>query len=89
MPGTDEYELLIVGVPGDREVDLKRINGQLEPVVAEQAGPEDLARVPQLVKGYIGPQHLAEWKVRYVVDPLVAELYLGSMTSASIRREPG
>ena len=73
MPGTDENELLIVGVPGDREVDLKRINGQLEPVVAEQAGPEDLARVPQLVKGYIGPQHLAEWKVRYVVDPLVVD----------------
>ncbi len=73
MPGTDEDELLIVGVPGDREVDLKRINGQLEPVVAEQADPEDLARVPQLVKGYIGPQHLAEWKVRYVVDPLVVE----------------
>jgi prolyl-tRNA synthetase len=70
-PGTDESELLIVGVPGDREVDLKRINGQLEPVVAEQAGPEDLARVPQLVKGYIGPQQLAAWGVRYVVDPLV------------------
>ncbi len=73
MPGTDENELLIVGVPGDREVDLKRINGQLEPVVAEQAGPEELARVPELVKGYIGPQHLAEWKVRYVVDPLVVD----------------
>jgi prolyl-tRNA synthetase len=73
MPGTDEFELLVVGVPGDREVDLKRINGQLEPVVAEQAGPADLASAPNLVKGYIGPQRLAEWKVRYVVDPLVVE----------------
>jgi prolyl-tRNA synthetase len=73
MPGTDESELLVVGVPGDREVDLKRINGQLEPVVAEQATPADLARVPELVKGYIGPQRLTEWKVRYVVDPLVVE----------------
>jgi prolyl-tRNA synthetase len=73
MPGTDEWELLVVGVPGDREVDLKRINGQLEPVVAEQAAPEDLAKAPELVKGYIGPQRLAEWKVRFLVDPLVVE----------------
>jgi prolyl-tRNA synthetase len=73
MPGTDEWELLVVGVPGDREVDLKRINGQLEPVVAEQATPEDLAKVPELVKGYIGPQRLGEWKVRFLVDPLVVE----------------
>jgi prolyl-tRNA synthetase len=73
MPGTDERELLVVGVPGDREVDLKRINGQLEPVVTEQARPEDLAKVPALVKGYIGPQHLSDWKVHYLVDPLVVE----------------
>ena len=32
--------------------------GQLEPIVVEQAGPEDLAKVPGLVKGYIGPQVL-------------------------------
>lgn len=72
-PGTDDSELLVVGVPGDREVDLKRINGQLEPVVAEQAGPEDLAAAPELVKGYIGPQRLAEWNIRYLVDPLVVD----------------
>ena len=70
-PGDAEWGLLIVGVPGDREVDLKRIAGQLEPVEVEQAGPEDLAKVPQLIKGYIGPQRLADWKVRYLVDPLV------------------
>jgi prolyl-tRNA synthetase len=73
MPGTDEWNLLVVGVPGDRDVDLKRINGQLEPVVAEQAGPGDFARAPELAKGYIGPQRLADWKIRYVVDPLVVE----------------
>ena len=72
-PGDDDWQLLIVGVPGDREVDLKRIGGQLEPVLVEQAGPEDLARHPELVKGYIGPQRLAEWKIRYLVDPLVVE----------------
>jgi prolyl-tRNA synthetase len=70
-PGADGWELLVVGVPGDREVDLKRIGGQLEPVLVEQAGPEDLASAPGLIKGYIGPQRLRELKVRYLVDPLV------------------
>jgi prolyl-tRNA synthetase len=72
-PGENEWQLLVVGVPGDREVDLKRLSGQLEPVEVEQAGPEDLAQQPGLVKGYIGPQQLAELKVRYLVDPLVVE----------------
>jgi prolyl-tRNA synthetase len=72
-PGSDEWELLVVGVPGDREVDLKRLGGQLEPVEVEQAGPEDLAREPGLIKGYIGPQVLRELKIRYLVDPLVVE----------------
>ena len=36
-PGADGWELLVVGVPGDREVDLKRIGGQFEPV-ARRAG---------------------------------------------------
>ncbi|MFN2563018.1 MAG: proline--tRNA ligase [Jatrophihabitans sp.] len=72
-PGTDGWELLVVGVPGDREVDLKRLGGQFEPVVVEQAGPDDLATQPGLVKGYIGPRVLADLKVRYLVDPLVVE----------------
>ena len=66
-----DWELLVVGVPGDREVDLKRIAGQLEPVEVAQADADDLAKQPQLVRGYIGPQLLAEIGVRYVVDPLV------------------
>ncbi|MGN6608051.1 MAG: proline--tRNA ligase [Jatrophihabitans sp.] len=70
-PGASEWELLVVGVPGDREVDLKRLAGQLEPTLVEQAGPDDLAKQPGLVKGYIGPQVLRELKVRYLVDPLV------------------
>jgi prolyl-tRNA synthetase len=73
VPGSDEWELLVVGVPGDRDVDLKRIGGQLEPVEVEQAGPEQLAMAPELVKGYIGPQILADAKIRYLVDPLVVE----------------
>ena len=73
QPGADEWELLVVGVPGDREVDLKRLAGQLEPVEVAVAEPEDLASRPELVRGYIGPQRLAEWQVRYLVDPLVVD----------------
>ena len=73
QPGSAEWELLVVGVPGDREVDLKRLSGQLEPVEVEVAGPADLAKQPGLIAGYIGPQVLAELKVRYLVDPLVVE----------------
>jgi prolyl-tRNA synthetase len=70
-PGATDWQLLVVGVPGDREVDLKRIAGQLEPVEVAQADADDLAKHPRLVRGYIGPQHLADLGVRYVVDPLV------------------
>jgi prolyl-tRNA synthetase len=41
--------------------------------VVEQAHEDDLARVPSLVKGYIGPQILADAKIGYLVDPLVVE----------------
>ncbi len=57
-PGADTWELLVVGVPGDREVDLKRLGAQLEPVEVAQADASDLAGEPSLVKGYIGPQIL-------------------------------
>jgi prolyl-tRNA synthetase len=69
-PGGD-WELLVVGVPGDRDVDLKRIAGQLEPVEVEQADAADFDKQPALVRGYIGPQLLGDAGVRYVVDPIV------------------
>ena len=70
-PGATDWRLLVVGVPGDREVDLKRIAGQLEPVEVAQADTDDLAKEPRLVRGYIGPQLLADIGVRYLVDPTV------------------
>ncbi|ABK53291.1 prolyl-tRNA synthetase [Acidothermus cellulolyticus 11B] len=70
-PGADDWELLVVGVPGDRDVDLKRLAGQLDPIQVEPATAEDLARRPELVRGYIGPQILRRIGVRYLVDPLV------------------
>jgi prolyl-tRNA synthetase len=62
-------EPLIVGVPGDREVDLKRLEANVGPA---EVVPADVGAVPGLVKGYIGPQGLPPG-VRYVVDPLVVE----------------
>jgi prolyl-tRNA synthetase len=70
-PGASDWELLVVGVPGDREIDLKRLGGQLEPTEVAQAESADLAAEPGLVKGYIGPQVLRSLGVRYLVDPLV------------------
>jgi prolyl-tRNA synthetase len=61
-------EIVIVGVPGDREVDLKRVGAALYP--APVALFEDFANHPELVKGYIGPQ--GELKARYLADPRIA-----------------
>ncbi|GAA0899247.1 proline--tRNA ligase [Virgisporangium aurantiacum] len=62
-----EPELLAIGVPGDREVDLKRVEAALHP--ARVTMFDDFASRPDLVKGYIGPQDI---KLRYLVDPRVA-----------------
>lgn len=72
-PGSRTWELLIVGVPGHRDVDLKRLAGQLAPVEVAAADAADLAAHSTLITGYIGPQILgARGGVRYLVDPLVA-----------------
>ena len=71
--GSPTWEPLVVGVPGDRDVDLKRLAGQLDPVEVAPADAADLAAHPVLVTGYIGPQILGgRGGVRYLVDPLVA-----------------
>jgi prolyl-tRNA synthetase len=68
-PGAAEPELLVVGMPGDRNVDLKRLEAVLYP--ATVAMFEDFADLPDLVRGYIGPQVLGEIGIRYLVDPRV------------------
>jgi len=65
-PGADD-ELLVIGVPGDRDVDPKRLDAALAPATATMF--EDFASRPDLVKGYIGPQGST---VRYLTDPRVA-----------------
>ena len=48
-------ELIAIGLPGDREVDLKRIEVAFLPAEVEAATETDFAANPGLVKGYIGP----------------------------------
>jgi prolyl-tRNA synthetase len=71
QPGAREWELLGVGVPGDREVDLKRLAASLAPAEVALLDDADFAAYPFLVKGYIGPGVLREHGVRYLVDPRV------------------
>ncbi|MFT3871330.1 MAG: proline--tRNA ligase [Nocardioides sp.] len=69
-------EPLAIGVPGDREVDLRRLGGQLEPIEVEPMTDEDMRQFPTLVKGYIGPGALGldgSTGIRFVVDPRVVE----------------
>ena len=61
--------LLVIGVPGDREVDLKAVEANVFPAEVEPF--EDWAKHPSLVRGYLGPQVLPGLKIRYVVDPRV------------------
>ncbi|MFG1873815.1 proline--tRNA ligase [Sphaerisporangium sp. NPDC049003] len=70
-PGSSESETVIVGVPGDREVDFKRLEAALAPGVPEIFEAGDFAKHPGLVRGYIGPQVLKELGIRYLVDPRV------------------
>nr|WP_222131720.1 proline--tRNA ligase [Pseudonocardia sp. C8] len=71
QPGSDEWELLGIGVPGDREVDMKRLEASLEPAQVALLEEADFARHPFLVKGYIGPGALAANGVRFLVDPRI------------------
>ena len=72
QPG-GEWELLAVGVPGDREVDDKRLGAALDPAEYAMLDDADFAKHPFLVKGYIGPKALLANGVRYLVDPRVVD----------------
>ncbi|MBT1172450.1 proline--tRNA ligase [Bifidobacterium sp. MA2] len=74
-------ELIVVGVPGDRTVDMKRLEAQFAPSELEEATEEDLKAHPELVPGYIGPMVLGpqgqaagvEEPLRYFVDAHVVK----------------
>ncbi|WP_202879688.1 proline--tRNA ligase [Ornithinimicrobium pratense] len=72
-------EPLAVGLPGDREVDAKRLEAQVAPATWTPFEEKDFAAYPMLVKGYIGPAMLGETSaerggsgIRYLLDPSVA-----------------
>ena len=50
-----ERSLLVVGLPGDRDADMARLEAALSPSLVEAASEDDFKAHPQLVKGYIGP----------------------------------
>jgi prolyl-tRNA synthetase len=67
-------EALAIGVPGDREVDMKRLEALVIPAEVEPFAEGDFAARPELVKGYVGPDVLGAAKasgVRYLLDPRV------------------
>lgn len=71
-PGGD-WELLAIGIPGDREVDDKRLGAALDPAEYAMLDDADFAKHPFLVKGYIGPKGLLANGVRYLVDPRIVD----------------
>jgi prolyl-tRNA synthetase len=78
---TGDRELVAVGLPGDREVDMKRAEAWFSPNEVEPATEADFAKNKALVKGYIGPWSLkgavlgekSTSKVRFLVDPRVVK----------------
>jgi prolyl-tRNA synthetase len=69
-------ETVVIGVPGDREADLRRLEAQLSPATVEAADESAFARHPELVRGYIGPTRLGlgrETGIRYLLDARIAD----------------
>ncbi|MCH1490239.1 MAG: proline--tRNA ligase [Ilumatobacteraceae bacterium] len=67
-------EPLAIGIPGNREVDLKRVEAQVAPAEPTPFTDAEFEKYPSLVKGYIGPQALGTNSpsgIRYLVDPRV------------------
>ncbi|MFZ9903006.1 MAG: proline--tRNA ligase [Ilumatobacteraceae bacterium] len=65
---------LAIGVPGDRDVDMKRLEAAVAPAEVDAFDDADFAARPNLVKGYIGPDALGEKTssgIRYLLDPRV------------------
>ncbi|MFM8927279.1 MAG: proline--tRNA ligase, partial [Rhodoluna sp.] len=71
--------LVVVAIPGDRELDIKRAEVAFAGYEVEAATEEDFSKHPELHRGYIGPikdgkQFLGEkgqTKLRYLADPRI------------------
>jgi prolyl-tRNA synthetase len=67
---------LAIGIPGDRDVDMKRLEANIAPGVVEPFEEADFAAYPTLAKGYIGPGALGENSssgIRYLLDPRIVD----------------
>jgi prolyl-tRNA synthetase len=73
--------LVVVGIPGDRDMEPKRAEIVFAGCEVEPANDEDFAKHPELLKGFIGPVRngkaflgeKGESKIRYLLDPRVVE----------------
>jgi prolyl-tRNA synthetase len=64
---------IAVLVPGDREVDLKRLEANLPGVLEIRLFEDsDFAKNPGLVKGYVGPQDAKNFGLSVYADPRIA-----------------
>lgn len=74
-------EIVVVGLPGDRDVEMKRVEVAFAPAAVEAATEEDFAKQSGLVKGYIGPWSPdgpvlgaeSSTGIRFLVDPRVVD----------------
>lgn len=66
-------QITAILVPGDREVDEKRLEAAFEPAEVRLLEDKDFAANPYLAKGYVGPQGISEFGVKVLADPRVVE----------------
>jgi prolyl-tRNA synthetase len=75
VTNADESETpLAIGLPGNREIEARRLEAALYPRVARPFEEADFARHPALVKGYIGPGVLGKNSasgIEFLTDPRV------------------
>jgi len=65
---------VVIGLPGNRDVDLKRVEAALHPATVVPFEDVDFAQYPALIKGFIGPQVLGDDSasgITFLVDPRV------------------
>lgn len=67
-----EWVPLGIGIPGDRELDQKRLEAAFDPTEVELFEAEDFEKYPFIKKGYIGPLELLDNDIAYCVDPRAA-----------------
>ena len=64
-------EVIAVAVPGDRQVDMKRLEAQFAPSEIEESTEEDLKAHPEMVAGYMGPMAFGkQGEAAGVADPV-------------------